>query len=301
MPPDGSYVVDLSVTLCVGGSPFEVYPVTTDDSGYFDLILPSGTYDILVKNVHTLANRLDDVVIPNGGSTGIIDFGTLREGDANDDNRITSADFYILKPSYNKSLGEPGYDERADFNENDSVTSADFFLLIGHYNQAGDTCATKSKNMVSTSFREIRSNLSNVSVSLEKKNPANGSYIVNVWVHASAQTVNSVDLHLNFDPKTCRVDSVKQTESANWIVMQNEVNQANGWIDYAMVNFTPCQQDFIACSFKVTSTTLQPKSSLEFSFAPVTRNTRVEFNGLDVCKGNVKGIQENMLKNLESR
>ena len=291
-PPHASYIVDLEVTLCVGGTSVGTDQVTTDDSGAFEMLLPAGTYDIVIKNAHTLANRVDAVVIPNGGSTSVIDFGLLREGDANDDNRITSADFYVLKPSYNKALGDPGYDERADYNENDSVTSTDFFLMINNYNQAGATCSTKSMNPVSSSFREVQSKLNPVTVSLEKLNETQTGFMVNVWVHAATQPINSVDVHLNFDPKQYNVESVKQTDAANWIVMQNSVDHTQGYIDFAMVSFTPNQQDFIACSFKVSTATLQPNSSIDFSFGPEVRNTRIEYNGSDVCKGNVKGLQQ---------
>ena len=66
---------------------------------------------------------------PNG-PTSLIDFGELREGDANDDNAVTSADFFILRDSYNLSEGDENYDSRADFNEDGMVTSGDFFLPL---------------------------------------------------------------------------------------------------------------------------------------------------------------------------
>jgi hypothetical protein len=141
-PPDASWSIPLSVTLCSGGSEFEIYGAMTDQSGYFSVSIVSGTYDILVKNIHSLANRVQSITIPSGGSTGMIDFGTLQEGDVNNDNSVISSDFFILKATYNLSLGDPGYDERADFNEDDMVTSTDFFMLRSHYNQSGVDCGS---------------------------------------------------------------------------------------------------------------------------------------------------------------
>ena len=37
----------------------------------------------------------------------MIDFGILMEGDANDDNQVTSTDFLILRDTYNKAEGQP--------------------------------------------------------------------------------------------------------------------------------------------------------------------------------------------------
>ena len=140
-PPHESYITQLTVTVCSGGVEQGSYSAVTDDEGYFQVYLPPGVYDVIVKSEHALANRLDSVTIPSGGaSTDTLDFGTLSEGDADNDNMVVSADFFILRSTYNKALGDPGYDARGDFSENDVVTSADFFLLQAQYNQAGAAC-----------------------------------------------------------------------------------------------------------------------------------------------------------------
>ena len=143
-PPHESYITELTVTLCSGGLEQGSYSAVTDNEGYFQVLLPPGLFDVIVKSEHALANRLDSVPIPSGGaSTDPMDFGTLREGDADNDNVVVSTDFFILRGTYNKALGDPGYDERADFSENDAVTSSDFFLLRAQYNQAGAACGVK--------------------------------------------------------------------------------------------------------------------------------------------------------------
>ena len=137
-PPHESWSIPLDLTLC--SDPSTPISVTTDLSGQFSVDLPAGEYSILVKNSHSLANRVDAVTIQEGLTTGPVDFGTLREGDATNDNLVVSADFFVLRDTYNLSEGQTGYDARADFNEDDMVTSADFFLLRDHYNEAGETC-----------------------------------------------------------------------------------------------------------------------------------------------------------------
>jgi hypothetical protein len=140
-PPDPSWSVPIEVTLCGTG---DVYPTTTDENGYFEVALPPGTFDITLKNSHTLANRVEGIEVPRGGTVGPIDFGVLREGDANNDNLVISSDFFLLRSTYNLAEGDTGYDDRADFNEDQMVISTDFFMLRNHYNEAGDDCVIKS-------------------------------------------------------------------------------------------------------------------------------------------------------------
>ena len=139
-PPDPSWIVPLEVTLCRDGDAVLTRNAFTDDSGSFTVDVLAGTYDLLVKNSHTLANRQDDITIPENGATALIDFGTLFEGDADNDNAVISSDFFILRNTYNMSEGDPGYDDRADFDEDQAVISSDFFLLRNHYNEQGAAC-----------------------------------------------------------------------------------------------------------------------------------------------------------------
>ena len=139
-PPDPSWSIDITVSLCSGGSLVTTYPATTDQNGNFSLEAMPGVFDIMIKNSHTLQVRQDNIVIPESGGTDIILFGVLPEGDADDDNLVLSSDFFILRDTYNKAEGDAGYDDRADFNEDNIVTSPDFFLLRNHYNVSGVDC-----------------------------------------------------------------------------------------------------------------------------------------------------------------
>jgi hypothetical protein len=63
--------------------------------------------------------------------------GTLRTGDANNDNVVTTSDFNIMKSTFGKGLGDPGYDDRADFNGDNRVNTSDFTLLKGNFGMGG--------------------------------------------------------------------------------------------------------------------------------------------------------------------
>jgi hypothetical protein len=94
--------------------------------------LTAGTFDIGVKNDHTLRRLRVDVTLL-AGETRTVDFGKLYEGDANGDNRVNISDFSILAGGFS-----PAYDARADFNEDGVVSIADFSLLGTNFNMIGD-------------------------------------------------------------------------------------------------------------------------------------------------------------------
>ena len=138
-PPLPCFSVPLQVTFCGG----QTASVESDEFGRFELPVPLGTVDVLVKNGHALARLVAGVVILPYPEVTEVDFGIFLEGDTDGNNAVTSADFFILRDSYNLSSGQPGYVAGADFNEDGQVTSDDFFLLRSHYNVAGEVCSER--------------------------------------------------------------------------------------------------------------------------------------------------------------
>jgi hypothetical protein len=63
--------------------------------------------------------------------------GLLAEGDANNDNCVSSIDFNILKVSFGRSPGQPGYDARADFTGDNIVNAQDFNLTKVNFGICG--------------------------------------------------------------------------------------------------------------------------------------------------------------------
>jgi hypothetical protein len=140
-PPDPSWVVPVHFSLHPPDKPDIVcweWDLTTDEYGEWsgNLAICPGTYDARIKSPTTLSNLEEDVNVPVTGIT--MDMGTLQEGDADGDNCIRGDDFSILRASYWKRVGEPGFDERADFDGNGFVNAADFSLLRTHYWQCGE-------------------------------------------------------------------------------------------------------------------------------------------------------------------
>jgi hypothetical protein len=111
--------------------------VTTEDTGAYTLQgIPPGTYDLTAKGSKWLRKKVNDVEVSTGGNT-VVDFLSLKGGDANDTNSVNILDLNILKASYGKSDTQPGYDARADFNKSDSVNILDLNILKANYGQSG--------------------------------------------------------------------------------------------------------------------------------------------------------------------
>lgn len=127
--PNAQWVVALTVKVGAGS-----FAATTDASGNFTVPgLTPGTYDICVKNSHTLSNKRTSVVL--AGGTNNVDFGTLREGDGNNDDYVTIVDFSMLSAGF-----FPSYNAAADFNQDGYVNINDFSLLSLNFGGRGD-CA----------------------------------------------------------------------------------------------------------------------------------------------------------------
>jgi hypothetical protein len=137
--PNAQWQVPITVELYVTGNPVPVETITTTTNinGQFTVSgVPVGTYNIAVKNSHTLKRvKLAQVLVAGGNN---IDFGILLEGDVNNDNFVTLSDLSLLINSFNKTLGDSGYDARADLNNDNFVTLSDLSLLINNFNQAGE-------------------------------------------------------------------------------------------------------------------------------------------------------------------
>jgi hypothetical protein len=127
--------VTATLALCVAGSP-QNFNVATDASGFFTVTtgLANGSYNWRLKGIINLANA--GTLSLTGGSASP-EMGTMRAGDANNSNDVSSVDFNMLKSTFGKSQGQPGYDDRADFNRDMVVSSSDFNLLKGTFGLAG--------------------------------------------------------------------------------------------------------------------------------------------------------------------
>jgi len=111
---------------------------TTDSSGNFTVgNLTLATYDIGVKGSTSLSNLVKGVNLSAGNNT--VPFGLLLEGDADDDDYISGADFGLFSVAYDTwPGGPPNWDPRCDFDRDDYVGGSDFGLFSFNYDKWGD-------------------------------------------------------------------------------------------------------------------------------------------------------------------
>ena len=132
--------ITATLSLCVGGVA-QNYGVATDASGFFTVTtgLPNGTYNWQLKGVLNLANSGALSLV---GASTQVEMGLQTAGDSTNDNVVGATDFNVLKNTFGKGVGQPGYDARGDFNRDTTVTSLDFNLLKGNFGQSGSvlTC-----------------------------------------------------------------------------------------------------------------------------------------------------------------
>jgi hypothetical protein len=128
-------IMPLTVERITGGTLQSTYTPTTDMQGAFSVAsVPTGAARLRVKAAGYLANAQE---VTLAGGVNALNFGTLRAGDVNNDNRVTLLDFSALAGSFNRSGGQPGWNANSDLNGDGSVSLLDFSLLASNFNQTG--------------------------------------------------------------------------------------------------------------------------------------------------------------------
>jgi hypothetical protein len=136
--PHALQQLPITITLKLGTTEVNYASQVTDPRGNFTVpvgTLASGTYNWRVKGPKYLANS--GSVVLSGSTVTWTDMGLMKAGDANNDNIVSVLDFNILKTTFGKQTGDPGYDDRADFTGDQIVSILDFNLLKGNFGIGG--------------------------------------------------------------------------------------------------------------------------------------------------------------------
>lgn len=138
-PSDGEGM-GLQLILCNPGDsePIETIDSSIGNSGTFSVTsaAPDGTYDLIVRGETTLKRRVKEVEVKSGAAANIN--VTLVNGDCDGDNFIGTDDYLILNSTFDKSLGDSGYDARADLDGDDYVGTNDYLILNANFDRSGD-------------------------------------------------------------------------------------------------------------------------------------------------------------------
>ncbi len=177
------------------------WDLTLDQNGTWQgtLWAAPGTYDMRLKNIHTLRNVKRNVTLSNGMT---VDMGTLREGDADDDNRVRSSDFGILRAAYFTTDSDPDFDPRADFDEDARIRSSDFALLRGNYFETGDLEVTT----LSAGGAARVANVVTLALEPARLRVAPGDiFTLTLTAHAGQQPIVALDADIRFPPAVLQV------------------------------------------------------------------------------------------------
>ncbi len=151
-PAQPNSLQQLPITLTVKSGMTEVdYPQqTTDSSGQFSVSLdglPDGLYQWRVKGPSggPGGNTTPGFLANSGTFTKTsgppyvvnVEMGLMKAGDCNNDNVVNVQDVGILRNSFGKSQGDPGYDSRADLDGNNMVNTLDYNILRANFGTGG--------------------------------------------------------------------------------------------------------------------------------------------------------------------
>jgi len=125
---------DNATKLEMGWSPINA---TTNAYGNFTIEnVAVGTYDIGIKN-RTCLSELNSSVTFTAGNVTWVNFGTIREGDVKESDKVDGFDFALLSSAYNTRPGDGNWNANADLNRSGKVDGFDFALLSSNYNARG--------------------------------------------------------------------------------------------------------------------------------------------------------------------
>jgi len=112
--------------------------VTTNNTGVFIITdVVAGIYDIGIKNATCLSMVVANVTV-GFNETEVVDFGTTREGDANNDDYIDASDYSALSAAWLSWPGQPNWNAAADFSRDNYIDASDYGPLSVNWLKWGD-------------------------------------------------------------------------------------------------------------------------------------------------------------------
>lgn len=251
-PPSARQAISLTLELRDPATDVSlgVYGVSTGESGGFSLGgLSAGTYNLRVKGMHTLANRIAHVTLAAGDNS--VNLGVLHEGDVDNDNDVDAADASLLNAAFGSAPGGDYWDPRADLNGDRVVDGADYGLLSASYGLAGDqvvgaALAAQADDRQKWLRELAKDRALDGSVALgfdptELSGELGDILEVQLMLYAGDQPVDTVDVTVSYPSSSLRLvdaagNAVAQAEAGDAfdIVLANAANGAEGTLHLAV-------------------------------------------------------------------
>lgn len=140
---------------------------TTDASGFFTVSvagLANGAYNWRVKSAQVGATpqaynpgflAVSGTLALAGAPVTSQEMGLQKAGDADNNKVVNSSDFNLLKGSFGKTTGDPGYGNRADFTGDTVVNASDFNALKGNFGFGGAPPIRPRAGLEGSKFRRL--------------------------------------------------------------------------------------------------------------------------------------------------
>ena len=91
----------------------------------------NGTYDFVLKGSKSLSNRLSNIFYNSSTSPLNLSFDILRQGDFNNNSKVETQDFSMLKTHWFQNYPD------VDLNKDGSINSGDFAILVSNFGKVG--------------------------------------------------------------------------------------------------------------------------------------------------------------------
>ena len=312
-PPDASWSVPLTFRVYDPGQAtprYEFHP-TTDDWGRFTIVdsVAPGTYDLQVKNSHTLSNRRENVVLVSGLNS--VNLCTLLEGDADDNDLVDVSDFSMLAACFFQPLDSRPFCPDTDFNEDGIVDVGDFSLLNSNFFEEGPivvTCTgegsarSEARGILQATEQDIIIAISPSATTV----PVNTVFTLDIVVGSGTQQVDAVQAFVNFDPDSLQVVDENGNPGSAIIggtafqyAFLNEVDNTAGTINYAAGSMSSFPSGtFILATIRFKATVGTGNTAVTFNLTS-PRKTKITFGGnnltFSVLDGSVITGYENYL------
>lgn len=132
--------VDYEVRQDLTGNVLATGQVELSAIGGYTITLPSPVFPQSLKVRFKGARWLSKVTEPftltlNATMAPTV---SLKNGDCDSSNAITTDDYLILSDAFDTFVGDPGYDPRADLDGDDTVTTDDYLILNANFDEFGE-------------------------------------------------------------------------------------------------------------------------------------------------------------------
>jgi hypothetical protein len=242
--PHASWSVPVTFGLYAAGqsTPALLATPTTNSNGDFNLTLgvQPGSYNACVKNRHTLQSK---VPVTLAWGNNVLNLGTLKEGDANNDNVVSILDFSVLATTFGRCVGGGGYDDRPDFNEDDCVTILDFSALASNFGQLGATCgsgaalslspATEPTLKRAVAAEQVAAGTVEIKLLPSGTVTAGDVFTLTIQVAAGAQQIDGASAYVDFNPTYLQAQAITPDNTNLAFTLQNSFDNDAGRVDYA--------------------------------------------------------------------